>query len=69
MAGTLARHPLSEAASAFLAEQYRVHAEVCRQMALATADLKEGWLQFAEEWRKLAQEREANAAAAMTGFR
>jgi hypothetical protein len=38
-------------------------------MALATADLKEGWLQFAEEWRKLAQETEANAAAAMTGFR
>ena len=62
MAGKLARHPLSEAASAFLAEHYRMHAEVCHQMALATVDLKEGCLQFAEEWRKLAQETEANAA-------
>jgi hypothetical protein len=52
-------HPLSDAASAFLAEHYRTHAEVCRQMALATVDLKEGWLQFAQEWTKLAQETEA----------
>jgi hypothetical protein len=59
MAGTT--HPLSDAASAFLAEHYRTHAEVCRQMALAAADLKEGWLQFAREWTKLAQETEANA--------
>jgi site-specific DNA recombinase len=59
---TDAEQPLSEAASAFLAEHYRMHAEVCHQMALATVDLKEGWLQFAEEWRKLAQETEANAA-------
>ena len=62
MAGTLARHPLSGTASAFLAERYRRHAEVCRQIALATVELKDGWLQFAEEWRKLAQETEANAA-------
>jgi hypothetical protein len=27
-------------------------------MALVAVDLKEGWLQFAEEWRKLAQETE-----------
>ena len=53
-------HPLSDAASAFLVEHYRTHAEVCRQMALATVDLKEGWLQFAQEWTKLAQETEAN---------
>ena len=62
MAGTLARYPLSDAASVFLAEQYLTHAEVCRQIALATVELKDGWLQFAEEWRKLAQETEANAA-------
>ena len=53
-------HPLSDAASAFLVEHYRTHAEVCRQMALATVDLKEGWLQFAQEWTKLARETEAN---------
>src|SRR6516162_2322300 len=33
---TDAEQPLSEAASAFLAEHYRMHAEVCHQMALAT---------------------------------
>ena len=58
MAGRLARHLFSDTASAVLAEQYRMHAEVCRQMALVAVDLKEGWLQFAEEWRKLAQETE-----------
>jgi hypothetical protein len=55
---------LSDAASfAFLAEQYRTHAVMCRQMASMTVGpIKEGWLEFADEWTKLAQETEVKAA-------
>jgi len=55
---------LSDAVSfAFLADQYRTHAETCRQMALITVSpLKEGWLEFADEWTKLAKEAEEKAA-------
>jgi len=55
---------LSDAATfTFLAEQYRTHAVMCRQMALVTVGpIKEGWLEFADEWAKLAQETEVKAA-------
>ena len=55
---------LSDAATfAFLAEQYRTHAVMCRQMALMTAGpIKMGWLEFAEAWTKLARETEVKAA-------
>jgi hypothetical protein len=54
----------SDAASfAWLAEHYRYQAVMCRQMASTTAGpVKEGWLEFAEEWTKLARETEAKAA-------
>ena len=54
---------LSDAASfAVLAEHYRSQAQMCRQMALVTVNpLKGGWLEFAEEWMKLAVETEAKA--------
>jgi hypothetical protein len=48
------------APSAVLAEHYRVQAELCNQMARATVSpFKEGWLELAEERRKLARETEA----------
>ena len=52
---------LSDAASfAVLAEHYRSQAQMCRQMALVTVNpFKEGWLEFAAEWTKLAEETEA----------
>jgi len=55
---------LSDAASfEFLAEQYRAQAEMCRQMAMVTVSpFKEGWQEFAAEWRKLAEETESKAA-------
>ena len=55
---------LSDVATfAFLAEQYRTHAAMCRQMALVTVGpIKEAWLEFADEWTKLAQETEVKAA-------
>jgi len=35
---------------------------MCRQMASVTVNpYKEGWLEYAEEWRKLAEETEAKA--------
>ena len=54
---------LSDAASfAVLAEHYRAQARMCQQMASATVNpYKKGWLQFAEEWTKLAEETEAKA--------
>jgi hypothetical protein len=54
---------LSDAASfAFLAEQYRAQAAMCRQLAVATVNpFKEGWLEFTAEWTKLAEETEAKA--------
>ena len=54
---------LSDAASfAALTELYRSQAQMCRQMASVTVNpYKEGWLEFAEEWRKLAEETEAKA--------
>ena len=55
---------LSDAAtSAVLAEHYRAQAEVCRQMAGMTVNpIKQGWLDLAAEWAKLAREAEAEAA-------
>jgi hypothetical protein len=52
---------LSDAStSAVLAEHYRTQAEVCRQMARTTVSpFKEGWLELAAEWTKLAREAEA----------
>jgi hypothetical protein len=57
---------LSDAAtSAFLAEHYRAQADMCHQMARMTASpFKEGWLEFADEWTKLAREQEARAKLA-----
>ena len=52
---------LSDAAttSAVLAEHYRAQAEMCHQMArMAVSPFKEGWLEFAAEWTKLAREQE-----------
>jgi hypothetical protein len=49
--------------SAVLAEHYRAQAEVCHQMARMTVSpFKDGWLEFAAEWAKLAQETEVKAA-------
>ena len=46
--------------SAVLAEHYRAQAEMCHQMARMTGSpFKEGWLEFAAEWTKLAREQEA----------
>jgi hypothetical protein len=58
---------LSDAAtSAVLAEHYRTQAEVRRQMALmalmTVSPFKDGWLELAAEWTKLAREAEAKAA-------
>jgi hypothetical protein len=55
---------LSDAAtSAVLPEHYRTQAEMCHQMARMTVSpFKEGWLEFADEWTKLARETEAKAA-------
>ena len=48
--------------SAVLAEHYRAQAEMCHQMARMTVSpFKEGWLEFAAEWTKLAQEQEEKA--------
>ena len=54
---------LSDAASfTALAEHYRSQAQMCRQMALVTVNpFQEGWLEFAVEWTKLAEETEAKA--------
>jgi hypothetical protein len=54
---------LSDAASsAVLAEHYSTQAEMCRQMARITVSpFKEGWLEFAEEWTRLAWEQETKA--------
>jgi hypothetical protein len=60
---------LSDAASfALLVEHYRAQAEMCRQMAgMTTSPIKEGWLEFAAEWTKLARETEARAALENAG--
>jgi hypothetical protein len=51
------------AASAFLAERYHTQAETCLQMARVTVSpVKDGWLQLAAEWTKLARETDARAA-------
>jgi len=62
---------LSDAVSfALLAEQYRTHAEACRQMASVTVGpIKEGWLEFADEWTKLEREIEAKATDGRVGSR
>jgi hypothetical protein len=44
--------------SAVLAAHYREQAEMCHQMARMTVSpFKEGWLEFAAEWTKLASKR------------
>jgi len=51
--------------SAVLLEHYRAQAEMCHQMARMTVSpFKEGWLEFAAEWTKLAREQEENAKSA-----
>jgi hypothetical protein len=48
--------------SAVLVEHYRAQAEMCHQMARMTVTpFQEGWLEFAAEWTKLAQEQEEKA--------
>jgi hypothetical protein len=48
--------------SAVLLEHYRAQAEMCHQMARMTVSpFKEGWLEFAAEWTKLAREQEEKA--------
>ena len=48
--------------SAVLAEHYRAQVEMCHQMARMTVSpFKEGWLEFAAEWTKLAREKEEKA--------
>ena len=45
------------ASSPVLAEHFRGQAEMCQQMAGVTVSpFKEGWLEFAAEWTKLAQD-------------
>ena len=45
--------------SAVLGAHYREQAEMCHQMARMTVSpFKEGWLEFAAEWTKLAREQE-----------
>ena len=45
--------------SAVLAAHYREQAEMCHQMSRMTeSPFKEGWLEFAAEWTKLAREQE-----------
>ena len=51
--------------SAVLLEHYRAQAEMCHQMAQMTVSpFKEGWLEFAAEWTKLAREQEEKAKPA-----
>jgi hypothetical protein len=51
------------AAVAFLADNYHTQAEMCLQMARVTASpVKDGWLELAAEWTKLARETDARAA-------
>ena len=51
------------AAFTFLAEHYHTQAEVCLQMARVTVSpVKDGWLELAVEWTKLARETQARAA-------
>jgi len=54
---------LTDAASfTVLTEHFRSQAETCHQMARITVNpFKQGWLEFAAEWTKLAQETEAKA--------
>ena len=51
------------AAFAFLANNYHTQAEMCLQMARVTVSpVKDGWLELAAEWTKLARETDARAA-------
>src|ERR1700747_2357487 len=55
-------HP---APPAVLAEHYRTQATACQQMALMSVrPFREVWLELAAEWRKLADEQEAQAKPA-----
>jgi hypothetical protein len=51
------------ASFAVLVEHYSLQAQLCRQMARITVSpFKEGWLELAAEWTKLAPETQARAA-------
>ena len=54
---------LTDAASfTVLTEHFRSQAEICHQMARITVSpFKQGWLEFAAEWTKLARETKAKA--------
>jgi hypothetical protein len=50
------------AAVTFLAKHYQTQAEMCLQMAEVTVSpVKDGWLELAAEWTKLARETDARA--------
>jgi len=52
--------------SAVLLEHYRAQAEMCHQMARMTVSpFKEGWLEFAAEWTKLARENAKSSGSEM----
>ena len=57
---------LSDAVNpAVLAEHFSAQAEMCHQMVRMTVSpFKEGWLEFAAEWTKLAQEQGKKAMPA-----
>ena len=57
---------LSDAVNpAVLVEHFGAQAEMCHQMArMAVSPFKEGWLEFAAEWTKLAREQEERAKPA-----
>ena len=53
--------------SAVLVEHFNAQAEMCHQMARMTVSpFKEGWLEFADEWTKLAREQEEKAKPAVS---
>ena len=54
---------LSDAVNpAVLVEHFGAQAEMCHQMSRVTVSpFKEGWLEFAAEWTKLAREQEEKA--------
>ena len=53
-------------APAVLVEHYRAQAEMCHQMARMTVSpFKEGWLEFAAEWTKLARENAKSSGSEM----
>jgi len=65
--GRLVHDASGNACFEFLAEHYRTQAETCRQMAdMTVSPYKEGWLEFAAEWTKLARDTEVKARKTST---